>query len=400
MKNIRLLLVDDEDNFRQTLAKRLTKKGIAPEQAESGEKALSILEKKEMHVVVLDVKMPGMQGIEVLQHIKEKHPGTEVIFLTGHSATQDGVDGIKRGAFDYLSKPVEFEHLLSKIKQAYDKVVREEEKRREAEFRKKMRQQMATTEKLASLGTLAAGVAHEINNPLAIINESAGWLKLILNREEMAQMPRKQDFEMALNKIETGVDRAKRITHQLLGFAKKDDSVLVEINLGDLVDEAVQLVHREATNKDIEIVQETQPDIGTIWSDPYQLRQVLINLLTNAIHATGSGGRITIIIEALNGEINLTVQDNGQGIPKENLDKIFEPFFSTKSPGKGTGLGLFVTRNIIEKLCGTIEVESRLGHGTRFCIRLPRYCEIKEDLDQDERIPFLDNLAKHKGSTQ
>jgi two-component system NtrC family sensor kinase len=400
MNTIRLLLVDDEDDFRQTLAKRLTKKGIPPEQAESGETAMSILEKKEMDVVLLDVKMPGMQGIEVLEHIKKKHPRTEVIFLTGHAATQDGVDGIKRGAFDYLSKPVEFEHLLSKIKQAYDKVVREEEKRREAEFRKKMRQQMATSEKLASLGTLAAGVAHEINNPLAIINESAGWLKLILNREEMAHMPRKQDFEMALNKIETGVDRAKRITHQLLGFAKKDDSVLVEINLGDLADEAAQLVHREAANKNIEIVQEIEPDIGTIWSDPYQLRQVLINLLTNAIHATGSGGRITIIIAALNGEINLTVQDNGQGIPKENLDKIFEPFFSTKSPGKGTGLGLFVTRNIIEKLCGTIEVESRLGHGTRFCIRLPRYCEIKEDLDQDERIPFLDNIAKQKGSTQ
>jgi signal transduction histidine kinase len=400
MNTIRLLLVDDEDDFRQTLAKRLTKKGIPPEQAESGATALSILEKKEMDVVVLDVKMPGMQGIEVLHHIKERYPKTEVIFLTGHAATQDGVDGIKKGAFDYLTKPVEFEHLFSKIKQAHDKVVREEEKRREAEFRNRMRQQMATTEKLASLGTLAAGVAHEINNPLAIINESAGWLKLILNREEMAHMPRKQDFEMALNKIETGVDRAKRITHQLLGFAKKDDSVLVEINLGDLADEAVQLVHREAANKDIEIIQEIKPDIGTIWSDPYQLRQVLINLLTNAIHATGSGGRITIMIQALNGEINLTVQDNGQGIPKENLDKIFEPFFSTKSPGKGTGLGLFVTRGIVEKLCGTIEVESRLGHGTSFCIRLPRYCEIKEDLDQDERIPFLDNLAKHKGSTQ
>jgi len=400
MKDIRLLLVDDEDNFRQTLAKRLAKKGILPEQAENGEKALSILEKKEMDVVVLDVKMPGMHGIEVLHHIKEKYPGTEVIFLTGHAATQDGVDGIKRGAFDYLSKPVEFEHLLSKIKQAHEKVVREEEKLREAEFRKKMKQQMATTEKLASLGTLAAGVAHEINNPLAIINESAGWLKLIINRKEMAQMPRKQDFEMALNKIETGVDRAKRITHQLLGFAKKDDSVLVEINFRDMANEAAQLVHREAMNKNIEIVQEIEPDIGTIWSDPYQLRQVLINLLTNAIHATGSGGKITLMIEALNGEINLTVQDNGQGIPAENLDKIFEPFFSTKPPGKGTGLGLFVTRGIIEKLCGTIEVKSRLGHGTRFCIRLPRYCEIKEDLDQDERIPFLDNIAKHKGSTQ
>jgi len=400
MKDIRLLLVDDEDDFRQTLAKRLAKKGIPPEQAENGEKALSILEKKEMDVVVLDVKMPGMDGIEVLRHIKKKHPRTEVIFLTGHSATQDGVDGIKTGAFDYLSKPIEFEHLLSKIKQAYDKIEREEEKLREAEFRNKMEQQMVTTERLASLGTLAAGVAHEINNPLAIINESAGWLKLIISKEEMAQMPRKQDFEMALNKIEKGVDRARRITHQLLGFAKKDDSVLAEVNLSELVDEAVQLVNREAANKEIEIVQEMDPNTGTIWSDPYQLRQVLINLITNAIHATGNGGRITIMLEDVDGEINLTVKDSGQGIPKENLDKIFEPFFSTKSPGEGTGLGLSVTRGIIEKLCGTIQVESRLGHGTRFCIRLPKYCEIKEDLDQDERIPFLDNIAKQKSSTQ
>jgi len=400
MKDIRLLLVDDEDNFRQTLAKRLAKKGIPPEQAENGEKALSILEKKKMDVVVLDVKMPGMDGIEVLRHIKKKHPRTEVIFLTGHAATQDGVDGIKRGAFDYLSKPLEFEHLLSKIKQAYDKVAREEEKLREAEFRKKMEEQMITTERLASLGTLAAGVAHEINNPLAIINESAGWLKLIINKEEMAQMPRKQDFETALNKIEKGVDRARRITHQLLGFAKKDDSVLVEVNLSELADEAIQLANREMANKEIEIIRETAPNTGTIWSDPYKLRQVLINLINNAIYATESGGKITIMLEAVNGEINLTVQDNGQGIPKENLDKIFEPFFSTKSPGKGTGLGLFVTRGIIEKLCGTIQVESQLGRGTRFYIKLPRYCEIKEDLDQDERIPFLDKIAKQSGPTQ
>jgi len=399
MKNIRLLLVDDEDDYRQTLAKRLTKKDITPVQAENGEKALSILEKKKMDIVVLDVKMPGMDGIEVLRHIKKKYPRTEVIFLTGHAATQDGVEGIKTGAFDYLSKPIEFEHLLGKIKQAYDKIEREEEKLREAEFRKKMEQQMMATERLASLGTLATGVAHEINNPLAIINESAGWLKLILNKEEMAQMPRKQDFEMALNKIEKGVDRARRITRQLLGFAKKYDFVLAEANLMELANEAVQLINREAANKDIEIVQETASNIDTIWSEPYQLRQVLINLLTNAIHATGSGGRITIMLEAVDGGVALTVQDSGHGIPKENLDKIFEPFFSTKSTGEGTGLGLFVTRRIIEKLGGTIEVESLLGRGTSFCIRLPRYCEIKEDLDQDERIQFLDNLAKHSGST-
>jgi two-component system, NtrC family, sensor kinase len=393
MKNIHLLLVDDEDDFRNTLAKRLRKKGISPMQAVNGEKAIAILENHRMDVVVLDVKMPGMDGVEVLGHIKKKYPKTEVIFLTGHAATQDGVEGIKTGAFDYLSKPIEFEHLFGKIKQAYEKIKREEEKLKEAEFRKYMEEQMMTTERLASLGTLAAGVAHEINNPLAIINESAGWLKLILSKEEMAGMPRKQDFEKALNKIEKGVERAKRITCQLLGFAKKDDSVFAEVDLVELVEEAAHLVKREAANKDIQIVREIAPDTGTIWSDAYQFRQVLINLLTNAIHATDAGGRITIILEAVGDKVKLTVRDNGHGIPKENMKKIFEPFFSTKPPGEGTGLGLFVTRGIVEKLCGSIEVESRLGDGTRFYVNLPRYCKIKEDLDQDERIRFLDRLA-------
>ena len=399
MKNIHLLLVDDEDDFRNTLAKRLRKKGISPMQAVNGEKAIAILENHRMDVVVLDVKMPGMDGVEVLGHIKKKYPKTEVIFLTGHAATQDGVEGIKTGAFDYLSKPIEFEHLFGKIKQAYEKIKREEEKLKEAEFRKYMEEQMMTTERLASLGTLAAGVAHEINNPLAIINESAGWLKLILSKEEMAGMPRKQDFEKALNKIEKGVERAKRITCQLLGFAKKDDSVFAEVDLVELVEEAAHLVKREAANKDIQIVREIAPNTGTIWSDAYQFRQVLINLLTNAIHATDAGGRITIILEAVGNKVKLTVKDNGRGIPKENMKKIFEPFFSTKPPGEGTGLGLFVTRGIVEKLCGTIEVESRLGDGTRFYVNLPRYCKIKEDLDQDERIRFLDRLTNKNKST-
>jgi two-component system, NtrC family, sensor kinase len=399
MQNIHLLLVDDEDDFRNTLAKRLIKKGISPVQAENGEKAIAILENHRMDVVVLDVKMPGIDGVEVLGHIKKKYPKTEVIFLTGHAATQDGVEGIKTGAFDYLSKPIEFEHLFGKIKQAYEKIKREEEKLKEAEFRKYMEEQMVTTERLASLGTLAAGVAHEINNPLAIINESAGWLKLILRKEEMAGMLRKQDFEKALNKIEKGVERAKRITCQLLGFAKKDDSVFAEVDLVELVDEATYLVKREATNKDIQIVREIDPDTGIIWSDAYQFRQVLINLLTNAIHATDAGGRITIILEAVGDKVKLTVKDNGRGIPKENMKKIFEPFFSTKPPGEGTGLGLFVTRGIVEKLCGSIEVESRLGDGTRFYVNLPRYCKIKEDLDQDERIRFLNRLANKSKST-
>jgi signal transduction histidine kinase len=237
---------------------------------------------------------------------------------------------------------------------------------------------------------LATGVAHEINNPLAIIRESAGFIRLIMKREELAEVPRRKDFELALGKIEGAVDRAKRITHQLLGAARKDDSVLSEVDLKELVDEAIQLVYREAANKDIEVIRETDPALKNILSNPYQLRQVLINLLTNAIHATDSGGTITIALESVHHELVLTVRDTGMGIPKENLERIFEPFFTTKSPDKGTGLGLFVTRGIVEKLGGSVSVESRLGHGSSFHVRLPKGGKHKGPSGKDTRAGVSD----------
>jgi two-component system, NtrC family, sensor kinase len=370
LEDICLLLVDDEEDFRRTVARRLERRGIRAEQAGNGLECLSLLDKKPAHVVVLDVKMPGMDGLKVLEEIKAKCPKTEVILLTGHTTLQDGIDGIKCGAFDYLSKPVELEHLVGKIRQAYEKILREEEKAREAEFRAKMEHQMTACERLASLGTLAAGVAHEINNPLAIMKESAGWMKLLLGKT--ADLPRRQDFERALDKIEKSIERAKRITHQLLGMARKGDSLFSEFSLGEIVEEAIALVSKGTLKKDIEFVQEIEPGLRPLWSDPYQLRQVLVNLLTNAVHATERGGRITVSCKDADDKVTLVVQDTGQGIPKENLERIFEPFFTTKSPGEGTGLGLFVSRGIVEKLGGTIGVASQVGEGTRFTITLPK----------------------------
>ena len=371
MEDTRILLVDDEADFRTTIAKRLTKRGMVVEQAGSGEECLVVLQDRPVDVVILDVKMPGMGGLKALHQIKEKHPEVEVIMLTGHATPQDGVEGIKTGAFDYLTKPIELEHLLGKIRQAREKILREDEKAKEAAFRIKMEQQMIATERLASLGTLAAGVAHEINNPLAIIKECAGWMKSILQKEEMARIPRKEDFEKALGKIENGVERARRITHELLGSVKQTDSVLSRVNLKELIGEAVSLIRNEAAGKNIQVDNRVDSADSVVWSDPYKLRQVLLNLLTNAIHATGSGGNITVDLKRSGDGVELAIQDTGEGIPKENLARIFEPFFSTKPTGKGTGLGLFVSRSIIEKLGGEIGVESRLGKGTCFMIRLP-----------------------------
>ena len=379
METIRLLLVDDEDHFRQTLAKRLAKRGLASDQAADGNECLSILDKKAIDVVVLDVKMPGMSGIEVLQNITAKYPRTEVILLTGQANALEGVEGIKSGAFDYLMKPIELEHLFNKILQAYEKILRLDAEQQEAEYRKQMEQQIMVCERLASLGTLAAGVAHEINNPLAIIKESAGWMRQLFAKDELKDIPRHDDFVKALDKVEKSVERASRITHQLLGFVGKSESSLSEVNLTELIEEAIQLISHEAQNRDIRVLRQMEPSAYTIWSDPYQLRQVLLNLLTNAMHAVNSDGTITIAIEDVGDCRTITISDTGPGIPRENLDKIFEPFFSTKSPGQGTGLGLFVSRGIVEKLGGTIEVASKIGQGASFSIRLPKQPQNTDD---------------------
>ncbi len=371
IKNIRLLLVDDEAQFRSTLAKRLQKRGVVALQAGSGEECLSILEDHPMDVVVLDVKMPGISGIDALSQITERHAETEVILLTGHAATQDGVEGIKSGAYDYLTKPVEFDHLLGKIIQAYEKILGEKQQKEAAEYRARTKQQMIATERLAALGTLAAGIAHEINNPLAIINESAGYLESLLQKQEYADMPRRAVFEKVLKKIGGSVGRARNITHQLLGNVRKTKPILTDVDTFELVLETVQLIKKEAQEKEIVVDLQTAEALKPILTDPNQVRQVLINLISNAIHATPQQGRISVEVASTAAGISIAVSDTGTGVPKEHLEKIFEPFFSTKAPGEGTGLGLFVTREIVEKLGGTVAVMSRIGQDTRFTVYIP-----------------------------
>lgn len=246
--------------------------------------------------------------------------------------------------------------------------LRESEERREAAFR-----QMEHTHKLSSVGRLAAGVAHEINNPMAIINEKAGLMKDLI--EYGSDFPEKDKFLSLTGAILQSVNRCRSITHRLLGFARRMEVQIEVLDLNDVIRETLTFLEKEAVYRNITIDQELAEDLPQIASDRGQLQQVFLNLLNNALAAVGDGGRISIVTRNKDADsVMISIEDNGCGMAEEVLSHIFEPFFTTKKT-QGTGLGLPITYGIVKKLGGDITVQSQEGKGTTFTICLPRRLE-------------------------
>ncbi len=223
--------------------------------------------------------------------------------------------------------------------------------------------------KMASIGRLAAGVAHEVNNPLAIINEKAGLAKDLISLSN--DFPQKEKFLKLIESILGSVNRCSTITHRLLGFAKRMDVRMETIDLEVLIREVLGFVEKEASYRNISVNIHTSNTLPSIESDRGQLQQVFLNIINNAIEELEGGGQIDITMrEKEEGMVAVSISDNGRGIPEEHLQHIFEPFFTTKKE-YGTGLGLSITYGIVDKLGGEISVESRVGEGTSFTVTLP-----------------------------
>lgn len=226
------------------------------------------------------------------------------------------------------------------------------------------------TQKLAALGELAAGLAHELNNPLAIIRQEAEWADRLLN--QAPDFPELVEIRDSLREIRQQVERSGEITHNLLTLARKQKPILQKVDLNRLVESMAVLVEREARPRNIDLVRNYQADLPQVWTDPPLLRQVILNLLNNARQALKGPGTITLTSRMAGSEhVELVVQDTGEGIAPEHLQRIFDPFFTTKPPGQGTGLGLALSYSIVHKLGGHIQVTSRLGEGSTFTVRLP-----------------------------
>jgi signal transduction histidine kinase len=314
-----------------------------------------------------------MDGIETLRRIKEAHPRVEVVMLTGHADLESALEGMRFGFFDYLTKPVQLPQLIDKIDDAYRRRCGDRDAEHEV-FTDKLQEHMIVADRLSSLGELAASIAHEINNPLAVISESAGWLRSRAQRDEIPSDELARSIELALAKIEAAIDRAVRISRNFLRFARAPDAVARDTDMGELAAEVRDLTVRAAENADIVITTElAEGSDPIVHSDPYQLRQVLLNLVTNAVQAVASNGHVGITVDGTAVEVRVEVTDDGPGIREQDLERIFEPFFTTKQEGHGTGLGLAVSRGIVEKLGGRIEVDNRPGRGCTFRLVLPRH---------------------------
>ncbi|MCS7177882.1 MAG: cache domain-containing protein [Anaerolineae bacterium] len=224
-------------------------------------------------------------------------------------------------------------------------------------------QELLHKEKLASMGQLAAGVAHELNNPLGTIMLFAD----ALHRELPPDDPHRSDLEMILKEA----NRAKKIVADLLNFARQQEVLAQETDLHTLLDQSVESVRHQPTFAGVEIIRCYDPRVRIIQADPAQLQQVFVNLLNNAAEAIEGPGTITIATRCLNGQVEISITDTGCGIPEEHMDKLFTPFFTTKPPGKGTGLGLSIVYGIVKMHRGQITVQSQVGKGTTFTLTLP-----------------------------
>jgi len=387
-----VLLVDDERDFADLLAERLQARGFQVRTAYDGEEALRLAAEHELDVAVLDVNMPGLDGLAVLRELKKRKPQAEALMLTGQRDLATAIQGMKLGATDYLVKPVPIEKLVEAILRAQDR----REERLEG-------QRMAETAKMAALGHMAEGVAHEINNPVNTMVSLAGWLEDLATdlAEDLAAAfsasqadalpagsPGDSLKEMlaAARKMREHGQRVKDITAKLLCLCHKPEAKAAAaaeakgagaaLDLGLLLQELLDERKARADEAGVRLLPAISPDLPGFALPPAglpgaDLGTALGNILDNALDAMPGGGQLWLIAAARGHELHIEVEDSGHGILPAHLPRVFEPFFSTKDVGQGTGLGLSVSYGTIKALGGDIDITSQPGQGAKVLVVLP-----------------------------
>ena len=374
----RLLICDDEPLVTESIKTILGSGQYRVQTTNNSRHALTLIHAESPDLVILDIMMPGMTGFEVLDAVDRERCDTSFIVVTGEASVDSAIKAIRKGASDYLRKPFEPEEMIIRV----EKVLKQRQMRQdqmcvEAEKRK-LEKQLRQSQKMEAIGTLAGGIAHDFNNVLSII----------LGNTELALTDISSDHAVRQNleQILTASLRAREMIQQLLRFSRKEESGSKPLRLNTVLADSLKLM-RASLPANISIECDfCEIECNTI-ADATQIHQIIFNLCTNAAHAMASeGGTLTVRLEpvrldeATAASINdlvpgkyarLVVADTGHGIPTDIIDRIFDPYFTTKEKGKGTGMGLSVVHGILKANGGAIQVFSRPGRFTEFHLYLP-----------------------------
>jgi|GEM_PF-1900086 len=371
--NARILIVDDESLNREVLSRRLQREGYRPTGARSGPEALQLMEDEAFDAVLLDIQMPEMNGIEVLQRLKKdaRWLHLPVIMLSALTDVDRVARCIELGAEDYLPKPINAVLLRARLGACLEK--------------KKMAEELLRTSKLQSIGVLAGGLAHDFNNMLTAV---LGNLSLIQHRHKLPS-----DLLRGIREAEAGALRAQELTRYLLTFAEGGAPVKQEIAARTMIEDSCAFALRSG-NAEAKFFLP-----GNLWkieADPNQIAQAIGNIVQNGLEAMPNGGELQIGAENLSTPVRgvpqlprgdylcISFKDSGTGISPEHLTRIYDPFFTTKKQARG--LGLAAAYSIIQRHGGDITVDSMLGFGTTVTVYLPA---LRPAAPPEEEIPVL-----------
>jgi len=359
----RILVVEDDRAVREGIADILEVAGYEVLTASNGEEALNMLRQQRLDLIVSDIMMPHMDGYDFYEAVHGKSEWVTIpfIFLTAKGAKEDVRLGKQLGADDYLVKPFEREDLLIAVEAKLKRL--EEVQRPALERVEQLEEQLTRSERLALLGQLAAEFAHEIKSPLSVITMQAALLQRQLGTED------REVAEDMARIIKQG-KRIGEMAQNLLEYSRRAPLAREATDIHQVLEETLAFTSYLLTRRGITLERHFDRDLPSISVDPAQMEQVFLNLIVNAAQATPYEGKLTVSTRRVGDEVHISFADTGCGIPAENMDKIFEPYFTTKPQGEGTGLGLYVCRNIITKHHGSIEVESEVDVGTTFTIKL------------------------------
>ncbi len=356
------LLIDDEHDFVRLLAARLEARDYPVLTAMDAASGLARVEHDSPAVVVLDVNLPDRSGLELLRELRERWPLVQVVMLTGQSDVATAVKGMKLGAADYLVKPVDIDALTGALERAGTRRMDQEESLR-----------MIETGKLAAMGRLAEGFAHEISNPVNTIMQKAGWVGELLEDPCFAPCRDLAEVRQELEAIQAQGRRCKAVVTKLMSLGGRIDPRATEFDLCEAVDTAFKAVEERAAAAGIRCEAVFAPDVPRVFLPRAEIEQVLRRLADNALDAMGKGpGCLRVGVAALpGGGLRVEVSDTGPGVDPLLAPRIFEPFFSTKDVGQGAGLGLAICHGIMKSLGGEIRLADTPPPGAVFQVDLP-----------------------------